>query len=241
MAPGCDEANERLGRWAERETRRRAREMGAVAVADEEPMLFVAGEVLVGRKDRDLIEECLAKGGEVIPPLPLAEAPVEVSAPVTSTRPTFRCRFASALPSRCARRSRNVCSGTARALAQGGPGNAYPGERPAIGLARELPGAAVGGRAQDHPQGRRRARNPAGARARRKVAVDIASPLCSERASICDATARVVLRRLSSGYETVGSGARSAGPGGLADRRVGTESSTRATAGEPRNVWHNAG
>jgi hypothetical protein len=52
--------------------------MGAIAEGDEQPMLFVAGEVLIGRDDRDLIEECLAKGGEMIKSAPLIEAPPEV-------------------------------------------------------------------------------------------------------------------------------------------------------------------
>src|SRR5687768_6303088 len=73
--------------------------MGAIAVGDEEPMLFVAGEVLVGRRDRDLIEECLAKNGEIIPPLPLAEAPVEVRRTRDLNRAEFpmpiRIRFAA--------------------------------------------------------------------------------------------------------------------------------------------------
>jgi hypothetical protein len=78
VAPHCDTANERLRRWVEYEARRRAREMGVIVVAGQEPMLFVGGEVLVGHRDRDLITECLAKGGEIVPPLPLGEMPDEV-------------------------------------------------------------------------------------------------------------------------------------------------------------------
>jgi len=78
VALDSDSANERLARWTEWQARLRSREMGAIAEGSEQPMLFVAGEVLVGRDDRDLVEECLAKGGAVIEPTPLIEAPPDV-------------------------------------------------------------------------------------------------------------------------------------------------------------------
>lgn len=78
MASGCDIESAQLARWAEWQSRQRTREMGAITEGNAAPMLFVAGEVLVGRDDRDLIEECLAKGGELIPPEPLIEAPPDV-------------------------------------------------------------------------------------------------------------------------------------------------------------------
>lgn len=70
--------DDRLARWTEWQGRLRTRDLGAIVVSDERPMLLVAGEVLVGRNDRELIEECLSRGGELVPATTLLPAPPEL-------------------------------------------------------------------------------------------------------------------------------------------------------------------
>jgi hypothetical protein len=84
--------DDKLARWTEWQGHLRTRDLGAIVVNDERPMLFVAGEILIGRNERELIEECLSRGGELVPETTLPPAPAELLRTRQVESRIFLCR-----------------------------------------------------------------------------------------------------------------------------------------------------
>jgi hypothetical protein len=64
-----------IGRWAEWHGRRRGRLVGALVTGGQRPAMFAENEVVVDRRERRLIDELVALGGEPLPVTPLVRAP----------------------------------------------------------------------------------------------------------------------------------------------------------------------
>lgn len=79
MGPAAKiEENGVLARWTQLRAAYTGRVLDAVAIGESRRILFASGEVLVGEKERDLVQLCLDKGGRIVPWDPIPEAPAQL-------------------------------------------------------------------------------------------------------------------------------------------------------------------